>query len=213
MIAILMGIFKSFKAPFDQERYDGTIREMARSVLRELVCPFCREEGRQGHFIRWGSYKRGVGTEGGTRMKARIQRIRCTDCRHTHALFPESLIPCSSFPAELQIKVIQSYLDGDRRSLQELMDHYISQGAAGTIFRRFIREWKDRLRETGTSIGSPVGEITEKCASSFHRQFMQAGNVPVFWYGSLRQKVPDLLKTTAAVYQTPPGMAIITSSS
>ena len=108
---------------------------MARSVLRELVCPFCREEGRQGHFIRWGSYKRGVGTEGGTRMKARIQRIRCTDCRHTHALFPESLIPCSSFPAELQIKVIQSYLDGDRRSLQELMDHSTASSCRQGTYR------------------------------------------------------------------------------
>ena len=199
MIAILMYIYKSFDRPFDQERYDDLIRSLAASIRSELVCPFCREGGRQGHFIHWGHYERTVSAGCEEKMTASLQRICCTDCEHTHSLFPESIVPFSFFPVQLQIDVIQSYLDGSKESLQELFMKHIDQGSARNIFRRFIREWKDRLREAGASIRSPMGEITEKCADSFHRQFMQTRDVPVFWYGSLRQKVPDLPKTTGPV--------------
>ncbi|MGX8686623.1 MAG: DUF6431 domain-containing protein [bacterium] len=199
MIAIFMDVYKSFDRPFDQKRYDDLIRALAVSIRSDLVCPFCREEGRQGHFIRWGSHERILSAGCEEKMKARFQRIRCTDCGHTHALFPESIIPFSSFPAQLQTDIIQSYLDGSESSLRELMRTAISQGSAGNVIRRFIREWKDRLRQTGASIRSPLGEITEKCISSFRLQFMQAGAVPVFWYGRLLQKVPDLQRTTGPV--------------
>ena len=199
MITTAVNIFKSFEETFDTEtfkkRYSDLLELLKELLLTcSLICPFCREEGKQGHFILWGFYSRQISTGISGTALVRVQRIRCTCCRHTHAILPGETVPYSSFPAELQIRLIQARLDGDDASRDDLLEKYFSRDDDDEhlIWQRFKKKWRERSRKAGASMDSPVSVITEKCVTLLRQQFMQAGPAPVFLLEALAAE--DALK-------------------
>jgi len=133
MITTVLNLFKSFEETFVSSKFQDIYDDFIDLILLplilkdQLICPFCREEGRSGHFTLWSVYSRlirtgtksndrnGTETETDTDSekteRIRIRRIRCTCCRHTHAILPELIVPYSSLPAGLHLKLVQAVLE------------------------------------------------------------------------------------------------------
>ncbi len=197
MITTAVSIFKSFEETFDtdtfRKRY-GELLELLHGLLSSglLICPFCREERGTGHFIFWGWYSRRIETGGDGTGRVRIRRIRCSCCRHTHAILPEETVPYSAFPAELQTRLVQAYLDNDEEARDALLEKYIDKNsdACHHIEQRYEKKWQELLRKAGASINDPLSVITEKCVTVLEQQFMQKGPARVFLLERLKGSCP-----------------------
>ena len=219
MITTKKKYFKSFEETFDtktyQERYKEYLKDIKRLVHSgALICPFCREEGGTGHFILWGTYIRSIITDSKSTDKVRIQRIRCKDCRHTHAILPEETVPYSAFPTELQTRLIQAYLDKDEEARDALLEKYIDKNsdACHHIEQRYEKKWQELLRKAGASINDPLSVITEKCVTVLEQQFMQTGPARVFLLERLKGSCPGPPGPTQPLCTPAPGPAIMASS-
>ena len=197
MITTVLNLFKSFEETFDSSKFQDIYDDFIDLILLplilkdQLICPFCREEGRSGHFTLWSVYSRLIrtgrksndrnGTEPESDSKKteriRIRRIRCTCCRHTHAILPELIVPYSSLPAGLHLKLVQAILEDKDKAAEDLRQEYCSERSEKRIRRLFLEKWKERLHKTGASLDSPISVITKKCVSAFREQFMQPGPV------------------------------------
>ena len=219
MITTAVSIFKSFEETFDtdtfRKRY-GELLELLHGLLSSglLICPFCSKEGKPGHFILWGTYTRSIITGSESTDKVRIQRIRCKDCRHTHAILPEETVPYSAFPAELQTRLIQAYLDKDEEARDALLEKYIDKNsdACHHIEQRYEKKWQELLRKAGASINDPLSVITEKCVTVLERQFMQTGPARIFLLERLKGSCPGPPRPTQPLCTPAPGPAIMASS-
>lgn len=219
MITTAVSIFKSFEETFDtdtfRKRY-GEFLELLHGLLSSglLICPFCREEGGTGHFIFWGWYSRRIETGGDGTGRVRIRRIRCSCCRHTHALLPEETVPYSAFPAELQIRLVQAYLDNDEEARDALLEKYMNKDGDDhhRILQRFKKKWQELLRKAGAAIDDPLSVITEKCVTVLERQFMQTGPARAFLLESLKGGRPGPSLPTQPRCTPAPGPAIMASS-
>ena len=219
MITTKKKYFKSFDETFDiktfRERYEEyleVIRELVH--IGALICPFCSKEGKPGLFILWGTYIRSIITDSKITGKVRIQRIRCKDCRHTHAILPEETVPYSAFPAELQIRLVQAYLDNDEEARDALLEKYIDKDsdACHHIEQRYEKKWQELLRKAGASINDPLSVITEKCVTVLEQQFMQTGPARVFLLERLKGSCPGPPRPTQPLCTPAPGPAIMASS-
>ena len=219
MITTAVSIFKSFEETFDtdtfRKRY-GELLELLHGLLSSglLICPFCSKEGKPGHFILWGTYTRSIITGSKSTDKVRIQRIRCKDCRHTHAMLFEETVPYSAFPAELQTRLIQAYLDKDEEARDALLEKYIDKNsdACHHIEQRYEKKWQELLRKAGASINDPLSVITEKCVTVLERQFMQTGPARIFLLERLKGSCPGPPRPTQPLCTPAPGPAIMASS-
>ena len=219
MITAAVNIFKTFEETFDtdtfRKRY-GELLELLHGLLSSglLICPFCSKEGKPGHFILWGTYTRSIITGSKSTDKVRIQRIRCKDCRHTHAILPEETVPYSAFPAELQIRLVQAYLDNDEEARDALLEKYIDKNsdACHHIEQRYEKKWQELLRKAGASINDPLSVITEKCVTVLERQFMQTGPARIFLLERLKGSCPGPPRPTQPLCTPAPGPAIMASS-
>lgn len=185
MITTVLNLFKSFEETFVSSKFQKIYDDFIDLILLplilkdQLICPFCREEGRSGHFTLWSVYSRLIRTETDSEKteRIRIRRIRCTCCRHTHAILPELIVPYSSLPAGLHLKLVQAVLEDKDKAAEDLRQEYCSDRSEKRIRRLFLEKWKERLHKTGTSLDSPISVITKKCVSAFREQFMQPGPV------------------------------------
>lgn len=61
-----------------------------------LQCPYCNSS----ELIRWGNYSRNIYYINGSNIEfdtILIQRVKCKNCNHTHALLPEYIIPYKQY--------------------------------------------------------------------------------------------------------------------
>ena len=219
MITTAVSIFKSFEETFDTDTFSkryGELLELLHGLLSSglLICPFCREEGGTGHFIFWGWYSRRIETGGDGTGRVQIRRIRCSCCRHTHAILPEETVPYSAFPTELQTRLIQAYLDKDEEARDALLEKYIDKNsdACHHIEQRYEKKWQELLRKAGASINDPLSVITEKCVTVLERQFMQTGPARIFLLERLKGSCPGPPRPTQPLCTPAPGPAIMASS-
>ena len=61
--------------------------------------------GKKGCLIRYGRYKRSVKLNS-VLIQLSIQRVRCTECLVSHALFPSLLVPYSQIPLHDQQQIL-----------------------------------------------------------------------------------------------------------
>lgn len=90
---MITGIFTGFKR-ITEEIYR---RITANLPLYRLFCS-C---GHAGCLVRHGYYRRRLKTRQGTIVLC-ILRVKCKECRRTHAILPELVVPYSQIPADLQ---------------------------------------------------------------------------------------------------------------
>lgn len=128
--------------------------------------------GHAGCLIRHGYYSRKLKLRYGT-YSFRILRVKCRECGHTHAILPDSVVPYSQIPVDIQHKLLLYPLGSNE--LNEIMDNNsdITESDVLHIRARFRRYWKARLDAAFAELNSSLQSILDRCYSSYSRQFMQ----------------------------------------
>ena len=133
--------------------------------MRPFCLPLCH-----------GYYLRGLKTPDGI-IRLRICRLRCHECRRTHALLPSLIVPYSQVSAPDQADIIHFF--PDKHALRSLLDRIpcIDENNVKYIMRSYLRRWKQRLLSCGIPI-CPLKELVSLCFSAYCLQFMQVKRTP-----------------------------------
>ena len=147
---------------FSQKEYDCMMDELQ---LFQIECT-C---GKKGCLIRYGRYKRSVKLNS-VLIRLFVQRVRCTECLVTHALFPSFLVPYSQVPLHDQQQILDcAEKEQDMEPIME-SNILIDENNIKYIIRQFRKHWKQRLLSAALSI---LDDLTVPCLSTYSRQFMQ----------------------------------------
>lgn len=147
---------------FSQDFYDQMVEELP---LNQLECT-C---GKKGCLTRYGHYPRGVKYMSEF-IKLKVQRLRCSECRCTHAIIPSILVPYSQAPLEDQQAILYCYEYGRKPDAVMDRNFLVDENNIKHILRQFRKHWKQRLLAIGLTLKEA---LTEPCFSAYSRQFMQ----------------------------------------
>lgn len=122
--------------------------------------------------IRHGYYTRKLKTIHGF-ITLRILRVKCKCCGKTHAILPETIVPYSQIPVDIQQSIICNHSNKD--VLSSILDDApdITPDDVHHILGRFRQYWNQRLQSENISAALDIADLCTKCFSSFRRQFMQ----------------------------------------
>lgn len=162
MITINMNNFKTITSNI----YNNLMDKLQ---LWSIPCPCCHHKG---CLIRHGHYERMVKAISGT-VKLSVLRVKCNSCGHTHAILPESLIPYSQLPFDVQQTVL--CFPFNSKQVQDILNsnYDITESDISYVKTVFRRSWKERLRSMGIDCSLDPFTLFSKCYSSFLMQFMQ----------------------------------------
>ena len=147
---------------FSQDDYDLVIDNLQ---LYRLECT-C---GKKGCLIRHGRYKRSVKLNS-VLIRLSLQRVRCTECLVTHALFPSLLVPYSQVPLLDQQQILDCAEKGQNPESVMESNILIDENNVKYIIRQFRKHWKQRLLSAALDI---LDDLTIPCLRIYSRQFMQ----------------------------------------
>ena len=128
--------------------------------------------GHCGCLIRHAYYTRKLKTILGT-ITLRILRVKCKSCGKTHAILPESIVPYSQVPVDIQRSMITHKLGSD--VLEDIMNNNydISLSDVLHVRQKFHKFWCQRVLSAQISLSLEIKELCLTCYSLFHKQFMQ----------------------------------------
>lgn len=144
-----------------QEEYDEAIEKLC---LPSVECPDCHHHSLIFH----GAYSRGIKQPDGV-LSLTIQRVLCKECGHTHALLPAFLIPYCQIVLSETVHIIQASSPEEKEKIMR-DNPSIDESDIGRILKRWITEWKERLRAFCIDLSQ---QLAWHCFSSFRRQFLQ----------------------------------------
>ena len=143
---------------------------LSRIALDQITC-LC---GKTACLLFYGCYLRWVKTDG-DRVRLRIQRVRCSSCKHTHAILPGSIVPYSQIPLEKQISILLAENRSETEQIMEAVPE-ITECDIHHIRQQFKKHWEQRMHALGLDLSSPAQELAERSLLSFRMQFMQVRN-------------------------------------
>jgi len=148
-----------------QNIYDAVLNDLQ---FQRIRCPVC---GHAGHWAIHGYYKRTVKSFEGT-GRLRICRLRCTLCKSTHAILPDSLVPYSQISTETQVLIAQAV--DSQRNPESLItpESEVDENNVKSVVRRYRRYWRERLRSERILL-EDISLLIRSCFSCFSEQFMQ----------------------------------------
>lgn len=127
--------------PLNQKDYDDILSSIQ---FHQLTCTCGHSACLSVH----GYYLRGLKTPDGI-IRLRICRLRCHECRRTHALLPSLIVPYSQVSAPDQADIIHFF--PDKHALRSLLDRIPI---------------------------CPLKELVSLCFSAYCLQFMQVKRTP-----------------------------------
>lgn len=98
--------------------------------LRRIECPHCKSD----NLIKWGSYTRNIYYIENSSIEfdvIKIQRVRCKECGHTHALLPNFIVPYRQHALDVIILSIEN---------NKIIDKY-------NFSEDTIEKWRKQFRE------------------------------------------------------------------
>ena len=163
-VVMITGIFTGFKR-ISEEIYRKVTENLP---LHQLRC-CC---GHAGCLVRHGYYTRKLKTREQTLLLC-ILRVRCKECGRTHAILPETVVPYSQIPADLQQHMLLYPLGSPE--MEELMEENsdISESNVLAVRSRYRKHWKERLASMGRTIQDKIQDLIQRAFQVFHHQFMQ----------------------------------------
>lgn len=161
---MLSGFFSNFK-PLSSEKYTEIVSNLEFHRIR-CSC------GQAGCLVRHGYYKRRLKTQLGT-ITYKILRVRCKHCGHTHAILPETIVPYSQLPVDIQQKMLLFRLGSEELEQILTQNSDITESDVLRIRVRFRCHWKERLASIGADIHIALLDLLTCCYAAFERQFMQ----------------------------------------
>ena len=152
-----------------QDIYDAALKNI---YYFNLPCPSC---GHRGCLSGHGHYYKKVLTESG-KILLKMKRVICT-CGVTHVIFLSSMVPGSSFPAEVHREIAGNGPGNDTILKLQLRFPDINNTSIRYIFRQFQHHWEQLLLSFSISLEC-LNTLIRKCFSCFSRQFMQIKHWP-----------------------------------
>lgn len=158
-----------------QDFFKGSIQDLYTIFLDSLnlfslTCPHCRH---RGNFVFNGTYLRycisiGHGTITETAMA--LQRVKCKQCGHTHALLPNLMVPYHTYSYAFIIAVLASYYL-EHKSIDEICHQY-------DISHPLLYTWKKRFQKHKV-LSALVQQLQDK-KSTIILEEIQRVTIPVF---------------------------------
>lgn len=149
---------------FSQDFYDSVVNGLQ---LHQLTCPCGHSACLKVHAY----YERGIFLPDGI-VILRICRVRCSECGHTHALMPSSIVPYCRISLIDQHSVIQGYENHSDRNAVCETNPSVDENNVKSIVRRYCRFWRERLRSEQISL-SGISTLISGCFAHYSLQFMQ----------------------------------------
>lgn len=148
---------------FSQENYDFLVTNIQ---LNSLECPSC---GLHGTFSIHGYYYRYLKISN-CKIKLKIMRIVCSECGHTHAILPSTIVPYSQIRYEDQKSICEHF--ESKSGFNDIMSDniYIDESNIAYVIRQYRRFWKKKLCSLQIKV---CDDILKPCFDNFKRQFMQ----------------------------------------
>lgn len=155
----------NFYNPITQSIYDEHVKIL---LLWKMPCS-CNH---RDCLIRHAYYTRKLKTIYGI-IELRILRVKCKFCGKTHAILPETIVPYSQIPVDIQQIIITNHSNKDVLSsiLYDAPD--ITPDNVHHILCSFWKYWHQRLLSENVSVSLDIADLCSKCLSTFRRQFMQ----------------------------------------
>ena len=147
-----------------QSFYDSVLNDVQ---LHQLTCSCGHSACLSVH----GYYKRSVKWEDGA-VRLRICRVRCCECRATHALLLSSIIPYSQIPLAYQQRICRDYEVGN--NICDICEEHpsIDENNVKSVLRNYRRHWREKLRSLRIGL-LPLATLVFSCFSHYSAQFMQ----------------------------------------
>lgn len=161
---IMITLAEEKNKSISQVIYDEALKKV---YFFSLQCPAC---GHRGCLSGHGHYFKKVMTESG-KIHLKMQRVICT-CGVTHVIFLASMVPGSSFPAEVHREIAENGSGNDTILRLQLRFPDISQASIRYVFRQFRHHWEQKLLSFSISLKC-LGLLVQQCFSCCSRQFMQ----------------------------------------
>lgn len=149
---------------FSQDYYDSVINNVQ---FHQLKCS-C---GHSACLSIHAYYTRSVFLPDGIHP-LRICRVRCSECKKTHALLLSSLVPYDRISLLDQYTVICAYEDGTDRNAVCDQNPAIDENNVKAIIRRYLYFWLQRLLSESILL-SELSSLIRNCFSFYSMQFMQ----------------------------------------
>ena len=147
-----------------QSFYDSVIYNLP---FHQLACP-C---GHAACLSIHGYYRRTVKLPSGP-LRLRVCRVKCSECRTTHAILLSSIVPYSQIPLSDQQRICNDYEEGQHVSSVCAGNPSIDENNVKSVLRNYRRCWREKLRSLRTPL-SPINALIRSCFSDYSSQFMQ----------------------------------------
>ena len=157
------------------------------TLLLNLFQVPCSNCNKKGYLIRYGTYIRNVQLDI-KKVELKVQRVRCKHCKKTHALLPDWLVPYSQILIYDMIDIIKQYEENLKKAEERqkkgqkrgpILSHIkplnpeIDIWNIAYIIKKYLKEWKSRLRSDSISLKLEAKQLTEACFKHHDMQFMQ----------------------------------------
>lgn len=139
--------------------------------LKKTKCPHCKSTG---NFKIHGYYRRHVVEFIGNTASdsiIRVMRVRCTSCRHTHAVLPDFIVPYRSYGLIFILKCLSEHFS-HIKSIYGICEAY---GISRWLFLTFRKTY---LKHKALFLGHLMNN--EKSASSFLSDIVDNSNPSEF---------------------------------
>lgn len=144
-----------------QKLYDSLLELV---LISSLECPHCHHHA----FIYHGVYSRKVKDSAGL-SELIVQRVRCRECGHTHALLPAFLIPYCQIALSAAIRIIQVSSPDEKEEIMR-SNPSIDESDIVHVSRKWKSEWRERLKAFNIAMNF---HLTELCILNHGHQFLQ----------------------------------------
>ena len=163
MITIYTEKFNSFL----QNDYDTMIENCN---INKITCPHC---GHIGSLRRHGTYIRHIKISESIKIPLYIKRFKCTDCNHTHAILPSTIIPYFQISCFDVYTTIKSYFLLKLKP-KEIINNITSLDYPNfwQLIHIYLKYWKAIIESYKISLNSFTNLIIS-CFEFNFSQFMQ----------------------------------------
>lgn len=160
----MITIFTQDCNQISQSFYNSVINKLQ---LHQLPCS-C---GHRACLSIHGYYNRNIKLPSGT-IRLRICRVRCSECRHTHAILLASIVPYSQIPLSDQQKICL-YLD-EHKNVWAVCDENpsVDENNVKSVIRSYRRHWQEKLRSFRIPLNC-LTDLIHLCFENYSAQFMQ----------------------------------------
>ncbi len=160
----MITIFVKICNQISQSFYDSVIHGLQ---LHRLTCSCNHSACLSVH----GYYRRTVKLPSGT-LRLRICRVKCSECRTTHALLLSSMVPYSQILLSDQQKICSDYEEGWNANSVCDANPSVDENNVKSVLRHYRLCWREKLRSLRIAL-TPLSSLILSCFSDYSSQFMQ----------------------------------------